>query len=54
MAAWRAHAYGSGLAELQLEAARVPPLRAPDDVLVRVAAASINPLDVAMLGEPRD
>ncbi|XP_028160552.1 reticulon-4-interacting protein 1 homolog, mitochondrial [Ostrinia furnacalis] len=49
MAAWRAHAYGA-LDELRLEAARVPALRAPDDVLVRVAASSINPLDVAMLG----
>ncbi|CAG9793613.1 unnamed protein product [Diatraea saccharalis] len=49
MGAWRAHAYG-GRAELRLEAARVPPLRAPDHVLVRVRAASLNPLDVAMLG----
>jgi hypothetical protein len=49
MAAWRTHAYGA--AELRLEAARVPPLRAPDHVLVRVHAASINPLDVAMLGQ---
>lgn len=50
MAAWRAHAYARGAAELRLEAARVPALRAPDHVLVRVHAASINPLDVAMLG----
>ncbi|XP_039755671.1 reticulon-4-interacting protein 1, mitochondrial [Pararge aegeria] len=49
MAAWRVHAYGS-CAELRLESARVPALRAPDDVLVRVRATSVNPLDVAMIG----
>ncbi|CAH2039955.1 unnamed protein product, partial [Iphiclides podalirius] len=49
MAAWRAHCYGPP-AELRLEEARVPPLRAPDQLLVRVHAASINPIDVAMLG----
>ncbi|XP_072947139.1 reticulon-4-interacting protein 1 homolog, mitochondrial-like [Epargyreus clarus] len=49
MAAWRAHAYGPP-GELRLDSARVPPLRAPDDVLVRVHHASINPLDVAMIG----
>lgn len=48
MQAWRVHAYGAG--ELRLESARVPALRAPDDVLVRVRAASLNPLDVAMIG----
>lgn len=52
MRAWRVHAYGA-LAELRLDEARVPPLRAPDDVLVRVSAASINPIDVAMIGERR-
>lgn len=50
MRAWRVHTYG-GLSELRLEDARVPPLRAPDDVLVRVNAASINPIDVNMIGE---
>ncbi|KAL4702309.1 hypothetical protein ACJJTC_018439 [Scirpophaga incertulas] len=49
MAAWRAHAYGAPAAELRLEAARVPPLTAPDHLLVRVRAASLNPLDRAML-----
>ncbi|CAB3259497.1 unnamed protein product [Arctia plantaginis] len=49
MRAWRVHAYGA-LSELHLEEARVPPLRAPDDVLVRVSAASLNPIDVAMIG----
>ncbi|CAH0729420.1 unnamed protein product, partial [Brenthis ino] len=48
MQAWRVHAYGAG--ELRLESARVPALRAPDDVLVRVHATSLNPLDVAMIG----
>ncbi|KAJ8716378.1 hypothetical protein PYW08_013663 [Mythimna loreyi] len=49
MCAWRLHAYGA-LPELRLEEARVPPLRAPRDVLVRVRAASLNPIDVAMIG----
>ncbi|CAH2091555.1 unnamed protein product [Euphydryas editha] len=48
MRAWRVHAYGRG--ELRLEEARVPALRAPRDVLVRVRAASLNPIDVAMMG----
>lgn len=50
MRAWRVHAYSAGTEELRLESARVPPLRAPDQLLVRVHTASINPLDVAMLG----
>ncbi|XP_052741911.1 reticulon-4-interacting protein 1 homolog, mitochondrial isoform X2 [Bicyclus anynana] len=49
MAAWRVHAYGAR-AELRLDRARVPALRDPRDVLVRVRAASLNPLDVAMIG----
>lgn len=52
MRAWRLHAYGA-LPELRLEEARVPALRTPRDVLVRVRAASLNPLDVAMIGEAR-
>ncbi|XP_041987430.1 reticulon-4-interacting protein 1, mitochondrial-like [Aricia agestis] len=47
MQAWRVHAYGG---ELRLESARVPALRAPDDVLVAVRAAALNPLDVGMVG----
>ncbi|KAJ2944092.1 hypothetical protein O0L34_g18056 [Tuta absoluta] len=50
MRAWRVHAYGAPGAELRLDAARVPPLRAPDELLVKVHTASVNPLDVAMIG----
>ncbi|XP_049874509.1 reticulon-4-interacting protein 1 homolog, mitochondrial, partial [Pectinophora gossypiella] len=50
MRAWRVHAYGAPPSELRLDAARVPPLRAPDEILVRVHTASVNPLDVAMIG----
>lgn len=53
MGAWRVHAYG-GLAELRLDEARVPPLRAPDELLVRVHSSSLNPLDIAMIGEELD
>lgn len=49
MRAWRIHAYGP-TTELRLEEARVPPLRAPDEILVRVHASSVNPIDVAMIG----
>ncbi|CAK1550866.1 unnamed protein product [Leptosia nina] len=48
MAAWRSHAYGSG--EVRLERARMPTIRRSDEVLVRVTAASLNPIDLAMLG----
>lgn len=50
MRAWRLHAYGA-LRELRLEEARAPALREPRDVLVRVRCASLNPIDVAMIGE---
>ncbi|KAI5644219.1 reticulon-4-interacting protein 1, mitochondrial [Phthorimaea operculella] len=50
MRAWRVHAYGAPADELRLDAARVPPLRAPDELLVKVHSASVNPLDVAMIG----
>lgn len=48
MLAWRVHAYET---PPRLEEARVPPLRAPDELLVRVRAASLNPIDVAMVGK---
>ncbi|XP_063238794.1 reticulon-4-interacting protein 1 homolog, mitochondrial [Bacillus rossius redtenbacheri] len=50
MQAWQIHAYG-GVEELQLSrSARAPQITKPDDVLVEVAASSVNPIDVAMLG----
>ena len=47
-ACWRIRSYG-GLDALRLEDdLAMPTIRTPDEVLVRVKAASINPLDVVM------
>lgn len=51
MIAWQAHAYGS-VDELVLTSnARSPAVMGSRDVLVRVKASSVNPLDVLMAGE---
>lgn len=50
MQAWQAFEYG-GPDKLQLNTiAQLPIIRSPLDVLVKVHAASVNPLDVRMLG----
>ncbi|XP_064472963.1 reticulon-4-interacting protein 1 homolog, mitochondrial-like [Ornithodoros turicata] len=48
MKAWRTHKFGD-LQELVLEETTLPQLRSPNDVLVKVYATSVNPLDVAMM-----
>ncbi|XP_060516852.1 reticulon-4-interacting protein 1 homolog, mitochondrial [Cylas formicarius] len=48
MLAWCIHSYGD-LDELKLAENRAPILNNPDDVLVEVRAASVNPIDSAML-----
>lgn len=48
--AWQIHAYG-GIDELKLSDTRTPPLLKPSDVLIRVDASSVNPIDVAMIGK---
>ncbi|KAE8747807.1 hypothetical protein FOCC_FOCC005420 [Frankliniella occidentalis] len=49
MCAWQVHSYG-GTEELQLSCSvRQPVVTKPDDVLVNVAASSVNPIDVAMM-----
>lgn len=51
MAAWQIHSYG-GLEELQLsKSVRKPYLLNPNDVLIKVAASSVNPIDIAMMGK---
>lgn len=48
MKSWQMHSYG-GPSELQLSTReRIPPLNGPDEVLVKVHAASVNPIDLAM------
>lgn len=50
MQAWQAFEYG-GPDNLQLNStAQLPIIKSPLDVLVKVHAASVNPLDVRMLG----
>ncbi|XP_037083533.1 reticulon-4-interacting protein 1 homolog, mitochondrial-like [Pollicipes pollicipes] len=50
MAAWQIHKYG-GPEELELTTSRrLPPITCPTELLIRVHAASVNPIDTAMLG----
>lgn len=50
MRSWQAHSFG-GPEQLQLtDSARAPAVTKPGQVLVKVAAASLNPIDGAMLG----
>lgn len=50
MTAWTIHSYGD-IEELQFEETRIPIIRHPQDVLVEVKAASLNPIDSFMLGK---
>ncbi|XP_014484245.1 PREDICTED: reticulon-4-interacting protein 1, mitochondrial [Dinoponera quadriceps] len=47
MQAWKIHSY-DGPSELQLTNVSIPIIRSPKDVLVKVEAASVNPIDIAM------
>lgn len=47
MQAWQIHSYG-GLEELKLLSVRIPLIAKPTDVLVKVEASSVNPIDIAM------
>lgn len=46
---WQVHSYGE-IEELQESTTRIPQLHDPNEVLINVEAASINPIDVYMLG----
>lgn len=48
MKSWQIHSYGE---DLQLGEARIPFITNPEDVLVKVEAASVNPIDRIMLGK---
>jgi len=51
MSAWQLHKYGD-INQLQLSSAvNMPVICRPCDVLVRVHAASVNPVDVIMVGQ---
>ncbi|KAG5346359.1 RT4I1 protein, partial [Acromyrmex charruanus] len=47
MQAWQIHSY-NGLEDLRLSNVRIPVITNPTDVLVKIEAASVNPIDVAM------
>ncbi|XP_029052878.1 reticulon-4-interacting protein 1 homolog, mitochondrial-like [Osmia bicornis bicornis] len=47
MQAWQIHSY-DGLEELKLSNVRIPVIARPTDVLVKVEASSVNPIDIAM------
>ncbi|XP_011865975.1 PREDICTED: reticulon-4-interacting protein 1, mitochondrial [Vollenhovia emeryi] len=47
MQAWQIHSY-KGLDDLRLSSVRMPVITSPTDVLVKIEAASVNPIDVAM------
>ncbi|MPC65732.1 hypothetical protein E2C01_059868 [Portunus trituberculatus] len=50
MHAWQTYGYDS-VEGLVLEQVRVPPVLRPLDLLVKIHAASINPIDTAIFGE---
>jgi len=51
MSAWQLHAYGD-INQLKVSnSVPLPIVCRPHDVLVRVHAASVNPVDVMMVGE---
>lgn len=51
MAGWQIHSYGD-LSELQYsEKLRVPVIRKPTEILIKINSSSVNPIDVAMVGK---
>ncbi|CAG9836045.1 unnamed protein product [Diabrotica balteata] len=49
MKAWLIHEYG-GIQNAQLGETRLPIIKSPTDVLVQVHSASVNPIDISMMG----
>lgn len=50
MKAWQSNGY-DGVEGLSLNVVRVPPILRPWDVLVKVQAASVNPIDTAVISK---
>lgn len=51
MSGWQIHSYGD-LTELQFnDNIRMPIIQSPNDILIKIIATSINPIDVAMMGK---
>jgi hypothetical protein len=52
MKGWQIHNYSDSIEELQhSENIKKPHIRKPSQLLVKIAASSVNPLDVAMISE---
>lgn len=49
MQAWKLTGY-DGVEGLELGVMRIPPILHPNDVLVKVQATSVNPIDTALIG----
>lgn len=50
MGSWQINSYGE-LDELQyLNVMKIPIIKNPNDILIKVDASSVNPIDVAMIG----
>lgn len=51
MSGWELHEYGDFPEVLQLhENLRIPKIEDPKELIIRVRASSVNPLDLAMAG----
>jgi hypothetical protein len=51
MLAWQIYSYGDLKEVQQSSSTRIPMISKPKEVLVKVSATSVNPIDVAMLGK---
>lgn len=52
MSGWQIHSYSENTSDLQLaQNLKKPHIRSPSELLVKVHASSVNPIDVAMMSE---
>lgn len=52
MSGWQIHSYSENIDDLQLsENLKKPYIRKPSELLVKVLASSVNPIDVAMMSK---
>lgn len=52
MSGWQIHSYSDNISDLQQsENLKRPYIRKPSEMLVKVLASSVNPIDVAMMSE---
>lgn len=52
MSGWQIHSYSDNVEDLQIsDHVKKPFIRNPSELLVKVLASSVNPIDVAMMSE---